>query len=102
VGDRQRRREERVRETRAAYRAKGGHLSSTEAKEWLWIEANRERLQEQYAGRWIAVAGEQVVGAGINLATALRQAKKKGHSEPFITAFKRAEHRGSAEVAHWF
>jgi hypothetical protein len=47
------------------------------------------------------VAGEQVVGAGINLATALRQAKKKGASEPFVTAFRKAEQRGAAEVPHW-
>jgi hypothetical protein len=99
--DRPPHRKERVRETRAGYRPRRGLQSGAETAEWRWIQANRERLQEQYEGRWIAVVGERVVGAGINLATALRQAKKKGLSEPFVTAFKKAEHRGTTEVAHW-
>jgi hypothetical protein len=101
VSDGSRRKEERVRETRASYRPKREQPSSSEATEWQWIEANRERLQEQYAGRWIAVADERVVGAGVKLSTAMRQAKRAGIEHPFVTAFKKAEHRGAVEVPHW-
>ena len=93
--------EEQVGETRATYRPRRRLEPRAGPTEWRWVETNREHLQQQYAGRWIAVAEERVVGAGVNLATALRQAEKKGFSGPFVTAFKKAQHAEAAEVPHW-
>ena len=101
MGEQQERPKERVRETRAAYRAGGARSSDAVVTDWQWLEANRERLEERYAGRWIAVAGERVVGAGVKLPTAIRQAKKAGIEHPFVTAFRKAEYRGAIEVPHW-
>lgn len=95
------RREEQVRETRAIYRPRRGAKLKDGPADWRWVEINREHLQEQYAGRWIAVAEERVVGAGVNLTTALRQAEKNGVREPFVTAFKKARHAEAAQVPHW-
>ena len=102
MGDQPKARKERVKEARAAYQPGRTRLSDTAVAEWQWVEANRERLQQQYAGRWIAVAGERIVGAGMKLSTAMRQAKSAGVEHPFVTAFKKAEHRGASEVPHWF
>jgi hypothetical protein len=66
--------------------------------DWRWVEVNRERLEERYAGRWVAVDGERVVGAGVRLSTAMRQAKRAGIEHPFVTGFKKAEYRGAFEV----
>jgi transposase InsO family protein len=101
VAEQQEQRKERVKETRAAYRARRARPADAVVADWQWVEMNRERLEERYAGRWIAVAGERVVGAGVKLPTAIRQAKKAGIEHPFVTAFRKAEYRGAIEVPHW-
>ncbi len=98
---RKRSRPEEVRETRAIYRPRRSAKLKAGPADWRWVETNREHLQQEYAGQWIAVAEERVVGAGVNLATALSQAKKKGVSEPFVAAFKKAQYAEAAEVPHW-
>ena len=94
-----------VRETRAAYRARkvaaGPETTTSTLADWEWVRANRSWLEEEYAGRWIAVADLRVVGAGARLATALKQAKTQGVDHPLVTAFKAAKYRGMAEVPHW-
>ena len=63
MGEQQERPKERVRETRAAYRPGRARPSDAVVADCQWLEANRERLEERYAGRWVAVAGERIVGA---------------------------------------
>ena len=93
-----------VHETRAAYRERPAarrspaRTSKHTVPEWEWIQANRSWLEEEYAGRWIAVADGRVVGAGVKLSTAMRKAAKQGYDHPLVTAFKAAKYRGMAEV----
>ena len=98
MGEQQEQRKKRVKETRAAYGAGSARPSGAVVADWQWLEANRERLEERYAGRWVAVAGERVVGAGVNLSTTMRRAKRAGIECPFVAAFKKAEYRGAFEV----
>jgi hypothetical protein len=98
VGGQNEQRKKGVNETRAAYRAGRARPSDAVVADCRWVEANRERLEERYAGCWVAVAGERVVGAGVRLSTAMRQAKRAGIEHPFVTGFKKAEYRGAFEV----
>ena len=94
-----------IREPRAVYgtrqRVATQRMRKRPQPDWEWIRANRAWLEGQYAGRWIAVADAQVVGAGARLATALKQARTQGADHPFVIAFKAAKDRDAVEVAHW-
>ncbi len=101
-----RKRPRRIRELRSPYKVRRARLArarSSGARQpaWEWIRANRASLEQRYAGRWIAVSSGRIVGQGVKLATALRQARVAGVDHPFVTAFKAAKYRGAAEVPHW-
>jgi len=99
----------RIREAQTQYEAKkrpktagprpmaSGELSA----DWQWVQAHRAQLEEQYAGRWIAVSNKKVAGAGIKLSTALKQAKLAGAVDPFVTAFKPTRFRKQPQVPQW-
>lgn len=103
-------RQKRIREPRTMYeteqRLRAARSSVKPDKrvllDWKWVQANRARLEKQYAGRWIAVSGQRIVGVGVKLSTAKRQAEKAGVPQPFVTAFKAAKYRGMVEVPLWF
>ena len=93
------RRRRTVREPRPVYQAPARGPSKTKAiRNWEWVQANRSQLEEQYAGRWIAVADGRVVGTGRKLSTVMKQAARAGVTEPFVTAFRPARYRGLPEV----
>jgi hypothetical protein len=66
-----------------------------------WVQANHARLERKYPGRWIAVHNRRVVGAGIRLSTALKQARAHGVEHPLVTAFRPARLQALPEVAQW-
>ena len=45
-----------------------------------WIQAHRE----EYAGNYVALAGDQLVGVGRTIREANEQAKEKGYKNPFL------------------
>jgi hypothetical protein len=45
-----------------------------------WIQAHRE----EYAGNYVALAGDQLVGVGRTIREANEQAKAKGCNNPFL------------------
>ncbi len=49
-----------------------------------WLDAHPNRAA-QLAGEWIALAGDELVGHGRDLAAVLQQATRAGHPHPFIT-----------------
>ena len=48
-----------------------------------WINRNAELLA-QYAGEWIAIEGEQIVGHGPDLGQVLTAARESGHPQPLV------------------
>ncbi len=44
---------------------------------FLWLCKHTPELQEQYAGKWIAVVNEEVVGSGNTATEAYRQARER-------------------------
>ena len=92
----------RIGEPRAVYETQRRSAAKRTVLDWEWVEENRSWLEKQYAGRWIAVSKERIVGVGVKLSTAMKQAKKAGVPQPFVTAFKAAKYRGMAEVPLWF
>lgn len=98
------RKERRVGEAQAAYGTNVGRRAQRRPNEmagWEWVEANEDSLEEQYADRWIAVADCRVVGSGVRLATALRQAKAKGYDHPFVTAFRPKQLQNAVIIGCW-
>src|SRR3990172_7948179 len=99
----------RIREPRAVYEAtkrpaterSTAELDTRGRADWNGVQANRVRLEKQYAGRWIAVAKKRVVGDGVRLASALRQAKAKGVDHPLAMAFRPARLRDAVVVPLW-
>ena len=50
-----------------------------------WVSRNLDRLRGQYAGRWIAVAGDQVVANAASLPDLLQQVEQANVQQPFVT-----------------
>ena len=46
-----------------------------EEKDFLWLGKHTPELQEKYAGKWIAVVNEEVVGVGDTATQAYNQSK---------------------------
>jgi hypothetical protein len=63
------------------------------AEEMRWLGENEPWLEKKYPGKWIAIAGAQVVGLGDTPEDAERQAAAKGHNAPLITALRRADYQ---------
>lgn len=59
----------------------------------LWIERERElrffeahpELEQQFAGQWVALDGDELISHGSELAKVLQAAQDAGHPTPFIT-----------------
>jgi hypothetical protein len=63
------------------------------ADEMRWLGENETWLEKQYPGRWIAIAGCQLVGLGDTPEDAESQAAAKGHEAPLIAALRRADYQ---------
>ena len=60
----------------------------------IWIQKNRDFLWANYAGKWIAVQGEQLVAVGGSVRDGKDQAKAKGFEHPVVTAVRAKEYQG--------
>ena len=40
------------------------NTKKTETKDFLWLNQHTPELQDRYAGKWIAVINQEVVGSG--------------------------------------
>ena len=49
----------------------------TRERDFLWLCEHTPELQEQYAGKWIAVVDEQIVGSGDTATEAYEQARAR-------------------------
>ena len=57
-----------------------GDDDSTRARRLEWLKAHRE----EYAGQYVALAGDVLVGHGRTIREAHEQAKQKGVEDPFL------------------
>jgi hypothetical protein len=64
-----------------------------------WLDANRTKLEERFAGQWVAIAHHSVIWTGQTLSKVLEEARSKGFESPFVTAMRSPEFRDSAEFA---
>jgi hypothetical protein len=53
------------------------NLKNTENKDFLWLNQNTPDLQDRYAGKWIAVINQEVVGSGDSATEAYNMAQKR-------------------------
>ena len=56
-------------------------MSATRAQHMAWLKAHRE----EYAGQYVALDGERLVGSGSTIREAREQARRQGIEHPFLT-----------------
>lgn len=56
-----------------------------------WLIANRQQLEQDYPGRWIAVQGSELIAMGNSRDDVARKAVELGVEAPFITALRKRE-----------
>ena len=59
---------------------KGNGNEETQRRQLEWLKANREK----YAGQYVALDGENLVGHGATMKEAKEQAKQNGAENPFL------------------
>jgi len=62
--------------------------------EMRWLAENRDFLWGNYAGKWIAVQNEGLVGAGDTAEEATKQALASGYDDPLVTGVRKKEYQG--------
>jgi hypothetical protein len=68
---------------------------------WQWFLANESRLENEFAGQWIAVADCRVVGSGVRLTTAMRRARTNGYDHPLVHGFRPRHLQDKAIIGCW-
>ena len=63
------------------------------AEEMRWLGENEPWLEKKYPGKWVAIAGAQLVGIGDTLEEAEDAARIKGFANPLLTALRRADYQ---------
>jgi hypothetical protein len=53
------------------------------AREMAWREAHPEEM-EKFAGKWLAMEGEEIVACGDDPASVIAAARAKGHQIPYV------------------
>jgi len=56
------------------------------AQHMVWLKAHRE----EYAGQYVALDGDRLVGAGATISEAQEQARQQGVERPFLTRISSA------------
>nr|BAL59485.1 hypothetical protein HGMM_OP4C121 [Candidatus Acetothermum autotrophicum] len=59
-------------------------------KELYWVSDHQEEL-EPYAGKWVAILGEVIVGVGNTAQEALDNARRKSSRTPFLIKVPRKD-----------
>ena len=70
-------------------------------EDWEWVRKHHAELEQEYAGHWIAVSQQRVVGHGVRLATALKRAKASGVEHPLVLAFRPPRLRDAVYIRLW-
>jgi hypothetical protein len=61
--------------------------------ETRWLDENRTFLEENYAGKWVAVKGAELVAAGETFGEALDRAQALGASDPVVDSVRSKEYQ---------
>ena len=66
-----------------------------------WVEANRNWLEQNHAGKWIAVGPEGLLAVGDSALAVSEDAKLKGYADPLLTAVRRRDFQGIDLIRPW-
>jgi hypothetical protein len=69
------------------------NIIRVEMPEVMWLGKNREWLEENYPGKWIAIKGDELIAVGDTLDQVLNQAQEKGVEDPLVAGVKSKEYR---------
>jgi hypothetical protein len=63
--------------------------------EVMWLQENQEFLEENYPSKWVAVKGRELIAVGDSPRDVMREAQKKGITDPHIKGIRSAKYRGA-------
>jgi hypothetical protein len=66
--------------------------------ETVWLNANRQRLEREIPGKWVAIKGSELVGVADTAKDARMQAVEKGFDRPLLTCIRAKEFQGTAII----
>jgi hypothetical protein len=61
--------------------------------EMRYLHENREFLEANHAGEWVALEGDRLLAVGKDLAAVRKEAAAKGVMNPLVTAVKRKDYQ---------
>ena len=65
-----------------------------EMPEVMWLGENRDFLEENYPGKWVAVKGRYLIAVGDNPREVRAEAQSNGIEHPVMSGVRAAEYRG--------
>jgi hypothetical protein len=71
------------------------------AKSMKWFHQNRKWLEDNHAGKWVAIGPDGLLAVGDTLDAAADEAKSKGHDDPLLTGIRRKELQGVDLIRQW-
>jgi hypothetical protein len=70
-------------------------------REHAWLDANMRDLEENHAGQWVALQGDELIAVGDKLSDVLAAARSKGVENPLITAIRAKKYQGVQMFRKW-
>jgi hypothetical protein len=61
--------------------------------EMEWLGENRERLEQEFPGKWIGIKNHELVAVADSLAEVMKIAEAKGVDQPLVTAMPREDYQ---------
>ncbi|MPZ49997.1 MAG: hypothetical protein GEU75_12005 [Dehalococcoidia bacterium] len=72
----------------------GIRRSTKHEAEMRWLAENEAMLEATYAGKWVAVKGDKLIGTGDSFGEASKAAEAQGIEEAVIASIKPREFQG--------
>ncbi len=66
-----------------------------------WFHQNRKWLEQNHAGKWIAVGPEGLLAVGDSLDVVAEEARAKGNDDPLLTGVRRKELQDVDIIRTW-
>lgn len=75
--------------------------STRHAMKEKWLSENELRLEEKYAGMWVAISDEGFAGAGASFGEAEETAIRAGCVDPLVVPIKATAYQGTYLIRRW-
>ena len=70
-------------------------------RETQWLQDNKDWLEANHPGEWVALQGDELLAVGQDLQVVLETARQKGIEVPFIDAVRSKKYQGVVMFRRW-